>query len=490
MKKVFGLLVIGLVVLAGVVLYRAGRFQSRQMTGVDPVQISVDAAAAAERFAGAIRFPTISNQDRTDVDSAAFRGLHDYLSETYPRVHETLARETVGGLSLLYTWQGSDPSLSPVVLMGHLDVVPVIPGTEADWDHDPFGGVIADGYVWGRGTLDDKVSVLSILEGVEALLDEGHAPARTIYLAFGHDEEVGGPQGAAAIADLLESRGVGDFAFVLDEGGAITEGLVPGIDGPVAIIGIAEKGFVSLELTVEGEGGHSSMPPPSTNVGILARAISALEANPFPIRLTEPVAQQFQVLGPEMSFGARALLANMWLFEPLFTRMMASEAQGSAMLRTTTAATMFNAGVKDNVLPINATAVVNHRILPGETVGSVIARVEDVIDDDRIRVTDISASQDPSPVSDPTGPAYQLLERTIRQTAGDAGLVVAPYLLVGGTDAKFYSGSSANVFRFLPARMGPGAMERFHGTNERLSIDNFASSVRFFQQLIRNADSL
>ncbi len=490
MKKLLGLVAVVLVALAAIVVFNAVRFESRQMAGVESVEIAVDENAAAQRFATALTFPTISNQDRTDVDSAAFLGLHDFFARTYPLVHENLARETVGGLSLLYTWEGSDPEMAPVVLMGHMDVVPVIPGTEADWTHDPFGGVISDGYVWGRGAIDNKSSVVSILEAVEALSAQGHRPARTFYLAFGHDEEVGGPQGAGAIAQLLESRGIRDFAFVLDEGGAISEGLVPGIDGPTAIVGIGEKGFLSLELRVDGAGGHSSMPPPSTNVGVLAQAIHRLEQNPFPARLTTPVEQQFQFMGPEMSFGARALFSNLWLLKPVFVRMMEGDPQTSAMVRTTTAATMFNAGVKDNVLPINATAVVNFRILPGETVESVTERVRRVIDDEQVKIRDVSSSRDPSPVSDPNGAAYRLLERTIRETARAPDLVVAPYLVMGGTDAKYYSGASTNVFRFLAAELGEGDLERFHGTNERLSVESFANSIRFFQRLIRNADEL
>ena len=490
MKKLVATALLLVAVLAILVIGRAFRFERLQVRGVTPVEIAVDEQAAAERLAASLTFPTISNQDRTNVDSAAFRALHDYLADTYPRVHENLDRETVGELSLLYEWEGADPARTPVVLMGHLDVVPVIPGTEDDWSHPPFGGVIADGHVWGRGAMDDKVSVLSILEGVEALLAQGHQPQRTIYLAFGHDEEVGGPQGAGAIADLLAARGVGDFAFVLDEGGAIAEGLVPGIEGPTAIIGIGEKGYLSLRLTVEGEGGHSSMPPPSTNVGILAAAIHALEENPFPLELSDAAAQQFAFLGPEMTFGGRALFSNLWLFKPFLVRMMASEPQGAAMLRTTTAATMFEAGVKDNVLPITASAVVNFRIAPGQTTESVKERVRRTIADDRVQVAEVAPGQNPSPVSDPHGGPFRLIERTIRETSGAPELVVAPYLVMGGTDAKYYSGRSENVFRFLAARMGEGDVERFHGTNERMSVVSFANSVRFFQQLIRNADEL
>jgi carboxypeptidase PM20D1 len=490
MKKLSGVVVLGLVVLLVVVLVRATRLPSLQMTGVEPVRVEVDGRAAAERFAESLTFATISPQDPAERDSAAFLALHEFFEQTYPLVHEHLGRETVSELSLLYTWEGSDPDLEPIVLMGHLDVVPVIPGTEDDWTHPPFGGVIADGYVWGRGAIDDKSSVVSVLEAVEGLLAQGHRPARTFYLAFGHDEEVGGPEGAGEIAELLEARGVADLAFVLDEGGAIADGLVPGIDGPAAIVGIGEKGFLSLELSISGAGGHSSMPPASTNVGILARAITRLEQDPFPLRLTDPVAQQFSYLGPEMGFGARAVVSNLWLFKPLFLRLLSRSPQGAAMLRTTTAATMFDAGVKDNVLPISATAVVNFRILPGETVESVTERVREVIDDDRVQIRDVSSSRDPSPVSDPTGPAYLLLERTIREAAGVADLIVAPYLVMGGTDAKYYAGRSRNVFRFLPARLGEGDMDRFHGTNERLAVESLAGSIAFFQRLIRASDEL
>jgi carboxypeptidase PM20D1 len=187
--------------------------------------------------------------------------------------------------------------------MGHLDVVPIVPGTEAQWSHPPFAGDIADGHVWGRGTLDDKSSVIAVLEAVEKLAGEGYRPRRTIYLAFGHDEEVGGPEGAAKVVEALAARGVTHFAFVADEGGAVGQGLVPGIDKPTALIGVAEKGYLNLRLTVAGEGGHSSTPPAETNVGILSRAVARLEATPFPARLEGAARDMFDYLGPEMSFG-------------------------------------------------------------------------------------------------------------------------------------------------------------------------------------------
>jgi carboxypeptidase PM20D1 len=479
-----------LLVLGLVLSLRALTLESRQQAEVAPVSVAVDAQAAARRFAGAIGFPTISRGDTMPHDTAAFEGLHEYLAATYPLVHTALEVERVNGLSLLYRWEGADSSARPVILMGHLDVVPVIPGTEAEWTHPPFAGIVADGYVWGRGTLDDKVSVVAILEAVEALLSDGFRPPRTVYLAFGHDEEIGGGQGAGAIAELLHSRGVDEIAMVLDEGGAIVEGGQLGLDGLVALVGIAEKGYVSLELVVEGEGGHSSVPPSSTNIGILSRAITRLEENPFPADLSGATGAMFETIAPELPFGARIAFANRWLFDPLLRALIAGSPQGSAMVRTTTAATMFTAGVKDNVLPIRATAVVNFRILPGETPETVAGRVRAAIDDDRVQVRGEERGWPPSPISDPSSPAFAMLERTIREVVPRTDLVVTPYLVTGGTDAKYYSGRSPNVYRFLPAVFEPDALSRFHGTDERLSVESFGSTVAFFRRLIHNLGEL
>lgn len=480
-----------LLVLAAVVSVRATRLQSRQGDAQNPVSIDVDADAAVARFAGAIRIATISYERVEDTDTAAFLALHQYFQETYPLVHQHLTRETVADLSLLYTWEGSDPDLDPVVLMGHQDVVPVIPGTEGDWSHGPFSGDVADGAVWGRGSMDDKVSVVSILEAVEALLAQGYQPRRTIYLAFGHDEEVGGVRGASAIARLLGERGTEPYAFVLDEGGAIVRDMIPGVEGAVAIVGVAEKGYVNVELRVDGPGGHSSSPPPQTNIGILAEAISELEENPFPARFEGASQLMFDYLAPEMSFVPRAVFANLWLFRPAVAWGLQRTPQTASMVRTTTAVTIVEGGVKANVLPITARAIVNHRILPGETRESVLERVRSVVNDPRVQV-DIHGDEgtDPSPVSDPSGPAFQMLAGTIRQVVGGEDVVVAPYLVMGGTDAKFYSGRSNNVFRFIPALVDADAMELAHGTNERMPVESFVSSIRFFQQLIRNADGL
>jgi len=336
--------------------------------------------------------------------------------------------------------------------------------------------------------MDDKVSVLGILETVEMLLAEGFQPRRTIYLAFGHDEEVGGLNGAAKIVALLHSRGV-QLEYVLEEGSAIAEGVMPGVSAPVALAGIAEKGYVSLELTVEGQGGHSSMPPTHTAVGILSTAIHNLEKNQFPTGIEGVTRKMFEYVGPEMSFGKKMVFANLWLFGPLVGRLLAASPMTNALTRTTTAATVFEGGVKENVVPTKARAIVNFRILPGDSINSVIDHVRKAADDPRIKITPLSTLlSEPSSVSDTESAAFQLLQRTIRQVYPD--VVVAPWLVVGGTDSRHYAKLSANIFRFIPMRIGPGDTQRFHGTDERISVEDYEQYVRFLIQLIRNSHSL
>jgi carboxypeptidase PM20D1 len=365
------LLVLGLMIVAVAVLVvtRTAQRSASQTRAAPPRPAAVDDSAAAARLAQAVRFKTVSYQDSAPA-SGELRAFHAFLERSFPKAHAALRREAVGDYSLLYTWKGSDERLEPVVLMSHMDVVPVEPGSEGSWTHPPFAGEIADGCVWGRGTLDDKIGVLALLEAVETLVAQGFHPRRTVYLAFGHNEETQG-SGAARIAQLLRERGVRP-EFVLDEGSVIGRGLVPGLAKRVALIGIAEKGYASVELTVRNAGGHSSMPPRETAVGALARAIERLEEHQMPERLDGPTRLMLEQLGPEFPYVQRMAVANLWLFGPLVERQLAAAPSTNASIRTTTAPTIFQAGVKDNVLPASARAVVNFRILPGDSVGSVL----------------------------------------------------------------------------------------------------------------------
>ena len=314
------------------------------------------AGPPADRLAGAIRYPTISHQEK-QVDETAFFGLHRYLEQSFPTTHARLTREVIGGYSLLYTWLGRNAARAPILLTSHLDVVPVPENTLAAWEHPPFGGVVADGFVWGRGALDDKVGVLATLEAVEELLLAGFAPDRTVYLAFGHDEEVGGPEGAGAITRTLAERGV-QLAFSLDEGMFVLEEGFFGVPGPLPVVGTAEKGSVSLRLTARAKGGHSSMPPPQGAIGRLARAVTALEENPMPLRLEGPWSQTVEAIAPHLPFATRLFLTT-----PPFSwtarGSLSDNPTANALVRTTTAITMAGAGTKVNILPREAWAVAN-----------------------------------------------------------------------------------------------------------------------------------
>jgi carboxypeptidase PM20D1 len=484
MKKILAAIALVLVVLTVIVLVRALTIESKQIAAPPVTDLSVDVAAAAERLAQAIRFPTVSHDDKQRVETQAFLDLHGHLQASFPKAHAVLTREIVGGLSLLYTWPGTRADLAPILLMSHLDVVPVEPGTEGLWTHGAFSGDIADGYVWGRGAMDDKVGVLAILEAVELLASRGFAPQRTVYLAFGHDEEVNGLAGAKNIAALLEQRGVRPD-FILDEGGILVEGLVPGIPGLVAMVSTAEKGYLSVELKTKSPGGHSSMPPARTAIGRLGEAIVKLEKNPMPARIDGVIEGSFSYLAPEMPFGSRLFLANLWLFEPLVEAQFSRDPAGSARMRSTTAATIISAGVKENVLPSEARAIVNFRILPGDSIDKVLDHVRKTVGPGiEVRQGGRAATQ-PSPESSTDAPAFRMLQTTLAEVF--PGIVVSPNLLSGGTDTKHFQHLTKNVYRFLPYRAKEGDFDRFHGTNERVGVENYGEMVRFYAQLLRNA---
>src|SRR5690349_21878123 len=287
MRRILLALLVVIIGFAAAVVTRALGFHSRQAVVAAVPPELLDTTALAQRLAGALRFKTISYQDSMQFQPREFEGLQRYLRASFPKVHATLKLEKVNGYGLLYEWIGSDTGLAPAVLLAHQDVVPVEPGTEGKWTEPPFGGAIAAGYIWGRGALDDKGSLVAILEAVEHLISTGAKPRRTLYLAFGYDEEVGGRRGAARIADLLASRHLHP-EFVLDEGGALATGLIPGVAAPVALVGIAEQGYVTVELTAQAEGGHSSMPPNETAVGMLAAGITRLEHHQMPRAIRGP----------------------------------------------------------------------------------------------------------------------------------------------------------------------------------------------------------
>lgn len=436
----------------------------------------------ANRLAGALQFPTISFLEKEKIDASTFLAFHEFLEVSFPRVHTRLKREVVNGSSLLYTWQGTRPDLKPVLLAAHMDVVPVEPGTDNHWRYPPFNGQIEEGAIWGRGAMDCKGSLMAILEAVEDALAINFQPERTIFLAFGHDEEIGGMEGAKQVSSLLQSRGVA-LEAVLDEGLAVIEGVIKLISQPIALVGIAEKGYLSLELCATSESGHSSTPPKETAIGILSKAILQLESNPLPAQLGEIPALMFRRLSVAMSPLLRLVFRFQGVFKPFILRQLTSAPSTSAMVRTTTAATIFQAGSKDNVLPHQARAVVNFRISPGDSVQDVIDHARKAINDPRV---DIQAKQEfcmePSPVSETTSKSFILLEKSILAAFQD--VVVSPGLVLGATDCRHYIPLTRNCYRFSPLRVTPADLKRVHGSDERMTIENYTQAVAFYQTLI------
>ena len=455
-------------------------------TQVEPGDAPVaewDRNVMVDRFSRAIGFQTISHEDTLLRNHEEFQAFLDFIELEFPLIHEQLDRTLFNNYTPLYRWEGTDSSLDPILLMGHYDVVPV-DSTDIDrWTFDPFSGAVEENYIWGRGTLDNKFNVMALLETTEYLLENRFQPARDIYFSFGHDEEIGGMQGARAVSRYFIDNDI-QLQFVLDEGGGVIENALP-IDRSVALIGIAEKGYLSLKLTARSPGGHSSTPPEEKSIAILSQAILALENNPFPARIDGATEQMFEAIGNRLPFTQRMIYANRWMTDRLFKYALISDTETAAMVRTTIAPTMLQAGIKDNVLPTRASAVVNFRLLPGDTKESVIDYVRSVINDERVRIEPYSETlkAEPSSVSSTNTPYYRAIQQSVMDSFRD--VYVAPYLVIGATDSRHFAPVTNNIFRFAPFRMDISDMEKIHGINERVSISSYTNSINFYSHLIR-----
>lgn len=451
-----------------------------------PIDVLVlDEAALAEGLAQALRIRTVSQAQDAPIDDAAFAAFHALLAERFPRTHAQLTVERIGPWSLLLHWEGgAGDAGKPALLAAHMDVVPVEPGTESHWTHRAFDGVIADGYVWGRGALDDKSSLIAQLEAVEWLLARGYTPARSLYFAYGHDEEIGGRDGALRIAETLKARGV-RLAFTLDEGSAITHGVVPGIERPVAAIMVGEKGYASFRLTARAQGGHSSMPPADSAVTRLARALGRLAARPPRPHLTAPVEDMLERLAPQLPFGARLAIANRELLSPLLLRELARSPVTRALTRTTQAFTVINAGIKDNVIPTEAYALVNYRLLPGTSVADIESHLRRTIADDAIELAvEEGFGNDAPPPSDPDAPEFALIARTVNEVFPQA--LVSSGIIMATTDNRHYVDLRDQGYYFAPFVYSVDDGARIHGTDERIGIAAYADMVRFYVRLLQN----
>jgi carboxypeptidase PM20D1 len=404
----------------------------------------------------------------------------------YPSIHNHLKRTILNEYSLLYEWKGTHPDKKPIILAAHLDVVPANP---SDWQVDPFEGSIRNGVIWGRGAIDDKGSLFAILEAVEYLLESGYVPERTIYLAFGHDEEAGttgGMNGARKISEYLKNEGV-QAEFVLDEGGLIADKDASPVKGQkFALIGIAEKGFITLKITASEPGGHSAMPGEDTAIGLLAKALTDLDKYKMISSMNGVVGLTFDYLGPEMPFAQKVLFANRWLFGNLIISKLEKNRVLAAMLHTTVAPTMIQGGDKESALPESASVLINFRIIPGETSQDVINHVKNSFSDPRIKVEQIgTVVHEPSSVSSLDSRGFQIVTQTIREIFPD--VMVAPILVTGRTDSIYYRKVVENTLRFAPYLAGLDAFKQAHGIDERISVASYLDMIQFYIRFIQNS---
>lgn len=435
---------------------------------------------AVSKLQALVRIPTVSYREAERMDTAAFDDFLVELERQFPLLHERLELTRVHTHGLLFRWAGAGDD-KPVVLMAHLDVVPV----EGTWQHDAFSGAVVDGQVWGRGTLDDKGCLVAICEAVETLLEQGHTPAQDVWLSFGCDEEVFGVAATGAV-EALRERGVRPW-FVLDEGGAVAHDAFPGVSTPVGVVGVTEKGVMSVLLSVEGRGGHASTPARNGPTARLARAITRIDAAPMPTSLPAATVELFRRLAPHAPLPLRPLLAGAGRLGPVLPRLLtAIGPESAAMARTTIAVTTLQGSPALNVIAQTATAGLNVRIMLGDTSETVLAHLRRVVADDQVRIEVIEA-QEPSPLSpystaEQRDDAFGLLEDTIGEVFPDA--VPAPYVMMAATDSRHFTAITDRVYRFAPFRMTKAQREAIHSYDEHLGVDAFLDGVRWYQRLL------
>lgn len=469
-----------IVILVIVVIFNTFGLTSRQEYSSSNINLIIDDNAAINRLSKALQYKTISFQDNERINETEFLNFRKYLEASFPNLHKVLQRETINELSLLYKWEGTDNESDAILLMAHMDVVPADTDLEGKWEYPPFSGTIENGYVWGRGALDMKSQLMGILEAVEDLSKQGFKPKKTIYIAIGHDEEVGG-KGNDAIASYMELKGI-KLSMVLDEGGFVVKNMVPGIEFPVALIGIAEKGKVSLKLSISDNGGHSSIPARHTVIGQLATSINKIESNPFDAKIDGATKEFIYTLAPEMTLVKRIILSNLWLSEPIVVNKLAKSDATDALIRTTNATTLISGGTKENVLPQRADALINFRILPGETVDDVIAKVKKEINNDQIKVNIFNSSRNPTLISDSRSKEFRVIGSVAKTLFPES--IITPYLAVAGSDSRYYQKVSKNIYRFSPIELDQESIKTIHGVNERISFESYINLVKFYYQSI------
>lgn len=459
-----------------VIVGRALAFNPKAVSAPVPEKVDFDKQIAVENFCELIQFKTVSYFDKVKEDRTEFDKLTERIKTMFPLVHAKCELTRHGDKGLLYKLKGEKRGPC-TVLMAHYDVVPA---EEDAWVKPAFGGVVEDGIIWGRGTLDTKCTFFGILQAAETLLSKEYQPRHDLYFSFAGDEEVTGDS-TPSIVQYFKKNNV-EIGLVVDEGGAVVENVFPGVKKSCALIGTAEKGIMDLHFEMKSKGGHASTPPAHTIVGELAKAVTAVEKIPPKARLTPATKEMFDTLGRHSNFGIKLLLANLWCFKPLFglaARMIGGEM--NALMRTTYAFTAMKGSDAANVLPPKAEVVANIRIISGETYDGVINRVKNIIKNDAIRLYP-TEELNPSPTSTTSGEGYATLTETIRECW--QGVIVSPYLMIASSDAKHYSLISDKVYRFSPMALSKEERAMIHGHNERIPVDKLHGVVKFYMRLI------
>ncbi len=472
-----GWIILGLVALfVAVLLVRTAMFRPKDETPAAPTEVEIDAQHAVESLAAMVRCKTVSYRDKALEDAAEFDKFRALLKQRYPNVHRVCTLERIGDSGLLYRWAGKGTG-APAVLMAHYDVVPA---DEAAWQKPAFEGIIEDGVLWGRGTIDTKGTLCGVMEAAEQLIARGFTPENDLYFSFAGDEEVSGVNATAIVAEL-EKRGVHP-ELVVDEGGAVVEGVFPGVTGRCALVGIAEKGMLNVEFRVKSAGGHASAPPPHGPVGKLAQAVVNVENHPFPTRLSEPIAQMFDTLGRRSSFGMRLVFANLWCFLPLLGLICKkSGGELNAMMRTTCAFTQMEGSPALNVLPPEACVRANLRLMNGDTVDSALAYLRQTAGSSEVEVKLLDGNN-PSAISKTDSDGYRKLKTAIEQSW--PGAVVSPYLMLQCSDSRHFCKISDKVMRFSAMELTAQERASIHANDERIPVEKIAETVGFFTRLI------
>lgn len=477
LKRIIYLLLFAFLGIAAVVFFNTFRF-----TGKIPVHQSLPLTGVSDSVAvnlsRAIQIKTISFGDTLPIDTAEFKKFRVFLETTYPTVHQKLPRQIFSEYSYVFFWKGKDTSLKPYVIMAHMDVVPVEAVAEKSWAVPSFSGMIKGDTIWGRGAVDDKASVIAIFEAAEHLLRENFQPERTIYLCFGHDEEIAGKRGAAKISAWFKEQKI-EPELVVDEGGQVDTEHFSELKRPVAVIGVGEKGYVNIDLEVEKPGGHSSMPQQETAIDILNKAILRIREKQMPANIPAPIQELFTRIGPGGSFVNRMALSNQWLFKGMLISQLEKTKETNALIHTTLVPTIVKAGIKDNVIPSVAKATFNSRILPGETSDDVVNFVIKAINDERVKVKKQTISlMEPSAMTSSDHPMFKRLEGITYKTVPE--VIVSPYLMIGATDSRYFRPFSSAVLNFAPMTDAKG----FHGINERIPISDLKQMISYYKLLM------